>query len=42
MLPQVGKNGQFIQTTFDDHEHIWADSPAEFTKEDEPLQLKAG
>ena len=33
-LPQIGKNGQFMQTTFDDHEHIWADSPAEFTKED--------
>ena len=26
-FPQIGKDGSWIQTTFDDHSHLWSDSP---------------
>ena len=29
-FPQIGKDGSWIQTTFDDHSHIWSDSPNDF------------
>ena len=31
-FPQIDKDGSWIQTTFDDHSHIWSDSPNDFNE----------
>jgi len=40
-LPQLDKDGSWIHTSFDNDNHIWSDSPNDFTAEEPQSELSS-
>ena len=40
-LPQLDKDGSWIHTSFDNDNHIWSDSPNDFTAEEPKSELSS-